>query len=254
MSERESTYDGGIEAVLAQMEARREPLVYAECEALPPVDCDLAPLKATRVEPVRNDPEIFFAESTYAKKRKHVRQEFEGEPEICALNGLLIANLRRRSAPPEAAPLFLRLWREEGGFLLDHLNLRWLVSSLTTFGDHGETEVQRRVGQTLSVLLNTMKLYESERRYSRYDPDTPFTLRNRSTAPLPLEMDAFSLTDGGLDVNMLGRIWQDAEGDAVIAPLAHRLMDALIHDPGTVFRRLKVMKIRKLRRRDKAAE
>lgn len=257
--DRQPTYDGGIAAVLDQMEARRDPLTYGKGEALPPLDTDLQPLKTARVGPIAADPEIFYAETTYAKKRKHLRKEFHDEPELCCLNGLLIANLRRRSAPPEAAPLFLRLWREEGAFLLEHLNLRWQVSSLTTFADHGETEPQRRVGHTLSVLLNTMKLYESERRYSRYDADTPFTLRNRSRAPLPLEMDAFSIEHGGLDVNMIGRIWCDAELDPVIQPLAHHLIDALIHDPGTVFRRLRRMRHRKLKRKardaaDKAAE
>lgn len=254
--DRQPTYDGGIDAVLAQMEARRDPLTYGEGEALPPVDLDLAPLKTDRVGPIAKDPEIFYAETTYAKKRKHLRKEFEGEPELCYLNGILIANLRRRSQPPVAAPLFLRLWREESRFLIAHLNLRWLVSSITTFADHGDTEAQRRVGHTLSVLLNTMKLYESERRYSRYDPDTPFTLRNRSRAPLPLEMDAFSIEHGGLDVNMIGRIWQDAGEDPVICPLAHHLIDALIHDEANVFRRLRRMRHRKLKRkaRDAAAK
>jgi len=61
-------------------------------------------------------------------------------------------------------------------------------------------------------------------------------------------MDAYSLGGGGLDVNMLGRLWQDAGNDPVIAPLARHLLEALIADDRTIFRRLRLMK----RQREKA--
>lgn len=140
------------------------------------------------------------------------------------------------------------MWAEESAHLLDQLDPRWLVSALTTFGDHGATEVQRRVGQAMTVLFGTMKLYESERRYSGFAADRPFPLKGQDRGALPLEMDAFHLPAGGLDVNMLGRLWQDAAEDAVLRPLAHHLLDLLIHDPRTVFRRLRVMRRRKERR------
>ena len=61
-------------------------------------------------------------------------------------------------------------------------------------------------------------------------------------------MDAFSLVDGGLDVNMLGRLWEEADRDPVIRPLAHDMLQRLIDDPRTVFRRLHRLRSRKLRR------
>ncbi|MWD27565.1 glycosyltransferase family 2 protein [Aquicoccus sp. SCR17] len=248
---RRPTYDGGIPALLEQMEARRDPLVYGPGEALPPLDVDLGPLKEDRVLRPAEDPDFEAPATTYARKRKALRREFQDAPEICYLNGMLIANLRRREAPAHCAPLFRRLWSEEARFLIDHLDPRWLVSSITTFGDHGGTEVQRRVGSSLSVLFNTMKLYESERLYSGRGADTPFTLRGRAQSPLPLEMDRFALENGGLDVNMLGRLWLEAAEDAVIRPLAHHLLTELIHDPYNVFRRLRRMRVRKERQQAK---
>lgn len=56
--------------------------------------------------------------------------------------------------------------------MFEHLDPRWLVSAITTFGDHGSTEVQRRVGQSMTVLFGAMKLYESERRYSGLGPES----------------------------------------------------------------------------------
>lgn len=252
-SEERCTYPGGIDAVLEEMEARRAPLDFAAGEALPPRDTDLAALKAARVPPPADDPER-RATLTSPNRRKFLalREELAGRSELACLHGLLVAHLRKRAQPPQTAPLFVRLWAEESDHLLAELNLRWQVSALTTFGEHGATETQRHVGEALSTLFAMMKLYESERRYSGFDPGMSFRLRGRSRAPLPLEMDPYSLESGGLDVNLLGRLWRLAEGDAVIRPLAHNLLDRAMHDRRTVFRRLRRMRMRKARRAARA--
>lgn len=246
---RKSTYDGGIKAVLDQMEARRDPLTFSKGEALPPLTTDLAALREQIVpsideDPMRREP----LRSSNRRKQLEVRAELAGQSELCALHGLLIAHLRKRAQPDHTAALFQRLWAEEAPHLLDTLDARWLVSAITTFGDHGATEPQRRVGQAMTVLFGTIKLYESERRYSGFAADQPFSLTGKNRGPLPMQMDAFHLPAGGLDVNMLGRLWQDAETDPVLKPLAHHLLDLLMHDPHTVFRRLRIMRKRKERR------
>lgn len=243
------TYDDGIAGVLAQMEARREPLKFARKERLPGLDMDFGPLKAHVVPEPGDDPlRAAPVRSSNRRKLLEIREELAGCSELCALHGLLIAHLRKSDQPAQTAPLFHRMWAEEHDHLLAQLDPRWLVSALTTFGDHGQTEVQRRVGQAMTVLFGTMKLYESERRYSGLSADRPFALTGKDRGPLPLEMDAFHLPAGGLDVNMLGRLWRDAGEDPVLQPLAHHLLDLLIHDPRTVFRRLRIMRKRKERR------
>lgn len=240
------TYPGGFDAILTQMEGRREPFSYEADEALPPLDVDFAPLKTNRTD--RRAPEVAGSKSSYARKLRELSDEFDGLPQLLRLHGLLIAHLRRHSAPDHTAALFLRLWAEEADWLLARLDARWLVSAITTFGDHGATETQRRLGQTLSVMFGMMKLYETERLYAPADPDRPFDWAKRRQQPLALQMDAYAMGGGGLDVNMLGRLWQDAGTDPVLAPLARHLLDLLIHDPRTVFRRLILMK----RQREKA--
>lgn len=241
--DRQPTYDGGIEAVLTQMEGRRDPLSFAQGEALPSPDTDMRALRDTIVCDPDSDPaEAPPFRSGHHRKRHELRKAFTGQSELVCLHGLVIAHLRKRAWPAEAPVLFQRLWREESCVLLDRLDPRWLVSAATTFGDHGVTDVQRGLGLGLSTLFGTMKLYESERLFSGHAPDQIFD-GTRARAPLPLEMDAYALNAGGLDINMLGRLWREAEKDTVIQPLAHHLLDLLLHDARTVFRRLAMMRV-----------
>lgn len=244
-----STY-GGFRRVIAQMEGRRAPMTFAPGEALPPEDLDFKPLRTRMVRPVEEP--FRSSRSSFAYKLRELTSQFEGEPELLALHGLLIANLRRRDQPPQTAPLFLRLWREEAEFLLDHLDARWMVSAVTTFADHGENEIQRRIGHALTVLFGTMKLYETERLHSGAEPWEAFREQRKRPRQLALQMDAYSIHSGGLDVNMLGRLWQDAAQDAVIWPLAQRLLLLLDEDERTVFRRFRTM--REARRKGEARE
>ncbi len=242
------TYPGGMKAVLAQYEGRRDAFDYAPGDALLPLDTDLAPFATQTVTDPDDDPaEAPPFRSSYHRKRHALRREFIGQSELAFLNGLLIAHLRKRAWPDHAPALFQRLWAEHGDHLLAALDQRWLVSAITTFGDHGINATQRATGLALTALFGTMKLYETERLYSDLGPDTAFTIDSRARGPLPLQMDAYSITGGGLDVNLVARLWQEAEADAVIAPLAHHLLDLLIHDDRTVLRRLMTMRKRKQR-------
>ncbi|KAA2316156.1 glycosyltransferase family 2 protein [Pseudooceanicola sediminis] len=248
--DRSSTY-GGFDRVLAQMEGRRDPLTFAPGEALPDLHIDLAPLRQRRVG---EGPDTHQkSASTYSYKYLELKEEFLGQPELLWLHGLLVAALRRRAQPAQAAPLFLRIWREEAPFLLTHLGPRWLVSAATTFADHGTTEAQRRVGHSLAVLFATMKLYETERLHVPASPKQPFD-GPRKSGPLALDMDAYAIVNGGLDVNMLGRLWQDAGGDDTIRPLARHLLGLLDTDDRTVFRRLRLMREARENRQEKVGE
>lgn len=245
------TYPGGFDAVLAQMEGRREPMTFGPGEGFPPPDADLSHLtRETLGKPSRA---LRDSTSSFAAKSRELHREFEGRPAILHLNALLIACLRRRAQPPGTAALFVRLWQAHSDFLIAHLDARWLVSSVTTFGDHGLTQAQRVTGTAMNVLFNTMKLHETERLFSGTAPDTPFD-GPKAAGPLPLGMDAYAIVGGGLDVNMLGRIWLDAAEDPVIAPLAHHLLEALNADDRSVFRRLRLMREAREAKRAAAAQ
>lgn len=230
---------------MKRAQSRRDPLEFAEGEFLPSLDEDLTPLRAqaTVLEPNASG-------SSFAVKRRSLQQEFEGQPEILALHGLVIANLRKTEFPDQTPALFQRLWAEHGAFLIDRLPLRWLVSAITTFGDHGVNEAQRNIGRALTLMFGMIKLYEFERLYSGHYPSQAFSPEQKVNTPLPLGIPSYSLIGGGLDVALLTRLWSDAQEDPVVQPLACHLLNAINSDPDTLFRRLGEMaderKLRKL--------
>ncbi len=241
------TYPDAPQALIEHWERRRAPLGFGPGEALPPLDADLAALAAAPVPPAPPPA------SRHAQKLAEIAPEFAGGSGLCLLHAVLIAHLRKREAPPQAAPLFRRLWAEQSGHLLANLSTRWLISAAITFGDHGATEAERSLGQRLNILFSLMKLYEFERLFSGLPPESPHPM-TRLRAPLPMGMEPFSLASGGLDVNLLAPIWRDAQATPVLGPLARELLERLNRDPGTLFRRLKLMRAARAERQARRAQ
>ncbi|MFN6976777.1 MAG: hypothetical protein ACK4OP_01510 [Gemmobacter sp.] len=242
------TYPAGWNAVIEQWEARRAPLTTRPGEqGLPPADIDLVPLRDVLVPGAPEPPAPPV--SSFARKRHALTEEFAGQSELALLNALVVACLRRRAWPAQAPVLFRRIWWEQSAVMTATLNTRWLVSSAVTFADHGETEGERYLGQSIRMLFKLVKLYEFERLYSGVPPDQPFRLGRKVQAPLPMEINPFALRDGGLDVNLLAPLWKQALDEPVLGPLACVLFDRLNADPGTVLRRLALMR-EKLRARN----
>ena len=143
---RTPTYKGGIKAVLDQYEARRAPLPGDG--GLPPADVDLAALAASPViDPAQGPFAPPFADNLQ-RKNHQLREELQGSSELTVLHGLTISHLRKRAFPDQAPLLFQRMWAEQADHLLGQLDARWLVSAVTTFGDHGATPVQRSTGRS----------------------------------------------------------------------------------------------------------
>ncbi|WP_372885943.1 hypothetical protein [Shimia sp.] len=249
MSSNELTYPEGLKSLNERYNSRREPFVFYR-ESLPPIDADLDAMARAKVPPeaTEKQPHEPQRNSSWATKRRAIAKEFVGNSQLAYLNAMLISNLRKSGAPEQAAPLFLRLWAEQHDHLLAALDLRWQVSSVMTFADHGATDVQRQVGQAMRMLFGLMKLYEFERLYSGQDPEVEFRFGKRSKADLPMQMEHFALRNGGLDANILAPVWDLALTDPGIAPLADNLMRELNRDPGTLFRRLMTMRAKKLDR------
>lgn len=245
------TYPGAPLMVIDRWQERRAPLRFGPDEALPPLDADLVLLAATPLPLIV--PEPVPPVSSFAMKRRSLLGELAGGSELALLHGLLIACLRKRTWPDHAPALFRRLWTEQAEHLLGTLPPRWLISAAITFADHGETEHQRHLGQSLNLLFSLMKLYEFERLYSGLPPTEAYRPGKRAKAPLPLDMPVFSLGTGGLDFNLLAPIWASAQTDDLLGPLACHLLEALNRDPGTLFRRIGEMRARLERRREKAA-
>jgi len=239
------TYPGAPESVIARWNVRRGPVLYGKGEGLPPLDTALQPLVGKTVPAFELPP--LGKVSPYKRKLGLLREELAGRSELAVLNADLIVHLRRASFPDHAPALFRRVWREHSADLLHELPARWLISSIITFGDFGETEAQRRIGLSLNMMFSLMKLYEFERLFSGLGGGEPFRSRRKPGAQMPLGMQDFGFRNGGLDYNLLAPIWQAAEAEPVVGPLARRLLDLLNEDPSNIFRRFQLM--REARRR-----
>jgi hypothetical protein len=233
------TYPDAPDSLIALWMRRRGPVLYGRNESLPPPDVDLKALLAETVpltEPAPRRP------SHYMRKLLQLRQELAGKSELAALNADLIVHLRRATHPDHAPMLFRRIWQEEGPALMAELPGRWLISSVITFADHGETEAQRRIGLALNMLFSLMKLYEFERGFSGVAGDAPFQEKPPQGMTLPLGMQKFGIRNGGLDVNLLAPIWEEAQREPVVGPLACHLLHRLNADPSNLFRRIRLMR------------
>ncbi len=262
------TYPDAPDSLIDLWMARRKRMAFGPGEALPPLDVPLQPLLKAQIEPPAPEPgpsepgpsdpstDAPPAErmSLHGQKLRSIRAELVGKSELAALNAILIAHLRKRSYPREAPLLFRRIWTEAGTELMQELPGRWLISSIITFGDHGETEAQRRIGLSMNVLFSLMKLYEFERFHSGVWPEKAFPSRRIGKKKLPLDMPQFALLGGGLDVNLLAQLWHEAREEPVAGALARHLLHQLNEDPRNLFRRIGLMRADKHMNRMEGAE
>lgn len=177
------------------------------------------------------------------KRRAEYQKEFRGESELYCLHAILIATLRRRDPPPQTRNLFFRLWREQGQWLASTVRMRWRISAATTFADHGENGDQRALGMGLSVLFDSIKLHESERRLSGQLPIEPFDLpKGPIKTKLAFNSRPYSFKNGDLDRNLITRLWDLSERDATIRPLAQSMLNEIMLDQRTTFARVQKIK------------
>lgn len=92
-----------------------------------------------------------------------VRREFIGQSELLYLHAMLTVLIRREADVEANYERFKNLWLTERDFLLEHLDLRWLLSACDSFVDHDTDPVLRAVALNGPMLLNTVKLAETER-------------------------------------------------------------------------------------------
>lgn len=239
----DGSFPGGIQALIPHWQRRREPFHYLFEEELPPANFDLSALRNVIVTP--DTSELPPDHTQFSLRIREMQTTFEGKSFLCLLNSLLIMSLRKREVPPQAAPLFLRLWQEEDEVLMAQLNGRWLISSVITFATFGATEADRRIGQSLSVFFSLMKLYESERLYSGRMAEQADEPTKKPIGKLPMDMPHFNLLSGDLEADLLGPLWIEALNAPGAGRLAQKLLTQMNHDPGTLFRRFAHMRNRR---------
>jgi hypothetical protein len=103
----------------------------------------------------------------------NLRLEFVGQPEIVFHHARLIVLIRREFNVEATFAQFKTLWDQEAAFLCAHLNLRWLVSASDTFADHHPEKAARAISMMAAALVNTVKIYETERLVATGGPTEP---------------------------------------------------------------------------------
>lgn len=241
MIDKPDIYPGGFAMLLSKLEKRQRYLEGID-DILPAQDIDLVSLFEESVPPPVM-PEDLKTRPAALQKWLALQAEFEGQPQILHLHAMLIATSRRVDPPEVCIALFQRIWAEHGRDIAKLLNMRWMISTATTFSDIGTTGDQRAGGMALSILFDSIKLHDSERRISGRPGRSPFLPSNgRKRFPLPLNMTPYSLKRGDLDRIMLARIWQLCERDTVLRPLGFAMLRMLMGDPRSIFARVQELK------------
>ena len=94
---------------------------------------------------------------------ENLAAEFYEKPELLYYHAKLNVLLRREYKVPETFKTFRTLWDQEYKFLLEQLNARWLIAAADSFVDHDSDPIARSHAFSAICLVNTCKIYETER-------------------------------------------------------------------------------------------
>lgn len=235
-------YDGGYPALRDFLEERQRSFEGTD-QVLPRADVVLAPLKSRLVVAPRLERLPRYSASA---KWQDLQIQFDGAPELWCLHAMVIACLRRKGPPETARYLFMRIWEEEGQWMAETLNVRWLISAATTFADHGQTGDERALGMGLSVLFDMIKLHDSERRLTGLTGNDPFRRQGAGRVPgIAFGMQGYSFKGGDLDKVLLARLAQLADRTPRMRALAQTMLNLVMSERRSIFARVQMVKARR---------
>lgn len=122
---------------------------------------------------------------------ENLKLEFVGRTELEYYHANLIVLIRRDFQTAKNFELFEQLWYQHQEFLIKNLNTRWLISACDTFIDHSEDDYLKFLLMNAVVMVNTIKLQESERFLT--DSEDTKALNERITF---LQTERLALFDG----------------------------------------------------------
>jgi len=196
-----------------------------------------APL--SRTLPVRGTPLEPFAEavipgpagSTWAGRHRkpinHFRAlepEFGGSTRLAHLLACCIVLLRRDPENGRARHLFQRITTRQGASVAPAMNLRWLTSVCDTFMDTAESPLDRSLGMTGTLLANTIKIAETERRM--FSPPRPWPPKATFIRGGHLfdGVIAYWVGNGDMIENMLDRVLRTLPPESPATPFVHEVI------------------------------
>lgn len=167
----------------------------------------------------------------------HLEPEFHGRPRLAHLLACVIVVLRRDPADMAALRLFGRIVSEFGQDLPSHLNLRWLTSVCDTFMDVSEDRTDQATALAGSLLANTIKIAETERRlFHPPQPDVPLYRFSRGGALFD-GVITFWVGKGDMTTNLLSRAAATLDQGGRAAPFTAEIIARTLEER-TVWQRM----------------
>ena len=166
-----------------------------------------------------------------------LQAEFAGLPQLYFFHAALNVLIRRAIDADLAYQHFRAAWTLHQGHLLKGLSARWLVSACDTIMDRDTEPYERAMACAAATLLNTVKLYETERLcYS-----APHAALAGLVSPTPLfdGMTSFAVGRGDMIFNLRQRTEAVCRsgGDSVAANIMRELLRR-VDQQDTVYGRL----------------
>jgi hypothetical protein len=181
----------------------------------------------------------FGRRSSLGEQLEMLADGFAGECALVWLHAALNVALRRGLQPECNGRRFRALWDRHGDLLLELLDSRWLISACDSFADIHPDPAQAALAASASFLVNTVKLYETERGPA---PAIPFPsavafreIFDGLTTFLPERGDMVANLVARLDA-CSGRRLPGSQASAVVPAILRELVSRLLrHD--SVFQR-----------------
>ena len=164
-----------------------------------------------------------------------LRNDFIGQPVLLYYHAFLTVHIRRRMHDDAALDRFKWIWREKKPFLLRNMGVKWLRSSLDTVVDTDFPDAEKNLAMAGILLLNTVKLYETERR-GAFHLKKPFQgLRNNNELFNGLQI--FAKSHGDMVFNTVFRLTQKISSEYWTKDVVLEILRRL-HRYDTVYRRV----------------
>ncbi|WP_239287944.1 hypothetical protein [Candidatus Nitrotoga sp. 1052] len=168
-------------------------------------------------------------------------EEFNGRSRLEFFHTVLIVLIRRRIMLQAAKDMFFDLWENETDFLCKHLSLRWLVSACDTICDHPRSPAEATTAIAASMLINTFKLYETERLTfeSLNISERRMAALQGTREDLFDGLTTFKIGRGDMIRNLAGRLKRTRDADAaLVARIFYTAVERVFTDE-TVFLRFR---------------
>ncbi|URF48055.1 hypothetical protein [Dinoroseobacter shibae] len=208
----------------------------AAAAALPMPGVPLAPF-ASSLTGGRRGKTWAGREANLIRHFRKLQPEFADQSRLAHLLGAVIVVMRRVPDCREAHALFSQITDAYASKLAQEMKLRWLVSVCDSFADHGASQAQRAMGIAGSLLANTLKLTETERKI--YDIPRPWPPKARwgKGGALFDGMISYWVEKGEMIDLMTARLEAVCAGDPQAGPFTREIL-ARAHRHNTVYRRL----------------